>query len=703
MKRNIIISFIFTLLLLPSITFSQAQQKNQKKGKQVEQLDRSIRPKPGPAPEIKIGKYESFTLANGLKVFVVENHKIPRVSYSLIIDYTPVNEGENAGVADMTGDMLRTGTTHLTKDQLDEEVDFIGASLYTTSRGFYASGLKKHNDKLLQLASDVLLNPSFDTTELEKVRTRYLSALESEKTEPSSISDRISKRLNFGKDHPYGEFMTEKSIKSLDVDKCKSYYSKFYRPELGYLAVVGDITVDEAKAAIEKYFSGWKSTNLKKEPLPFPTQPTSTVVAVVDRPEAVQTTLSVSYPVNLQPGTQDVIKASVANTILGGGVFRLFNNLREKHAYTYGAYSRLSSDQYVGNFEASTEIRNSVTDSALNQILYEMKRIREELVPLDELTLVKNYIAGNFSLSLENPQTVANFAINTARYNLPADYYANYLKNLAAVTSEDVKEMANKYILPSSNYILAVGKVSEIGPKLQPFANNNPIKYFDFDGNEYDPNKKLKEAPAGMSGIDVNNAYINAIGGEKALMKIKDLTMNATTEMQGMTIGFDIYKKAPNKYMMKVGAGDMVFQQMIFDGTNAMLNSPMGGQSKKVEGDELESMKYEAMMMPELRYNELGVKLNLDGIETINDADAYKVTLTRPDGKQMVRYFDTKTNLLVKEVTDQGNVEYSDYRVVDNVKFPFKIKQLMGGQSIDMNVLTIKINSKLKDDLFIIK
>lgn len=687
------------ITFLPAIVFAQTQTLQKTDSKD---LDRSIRPKPGPAPVINIGNYESFTLDNGLKVYVVENHKIPRITYSLSFDYTPVIEGELAGLGSLTGEMLRTGTKNLSKDELDEEIDFIGANLYTSSSGIYASGLKKHNDKLLQLMSDILLNPSFNSEELEKIRTRTLSALETEKTEPDAISRKVGQKLVYGSEHPYGESISKESVRKITIDACKNFYSDYFQPQVSYLAIVGDITLEEAKELIDKYFSAWTKATVPASKFSFPALPSGNVIAIVDRPEAVQTNLSISYPVDLKPGTQDAIRASVTNTILGGGTFRLFNNLREDKGYTYGAYSRLTADRYVGIFRANTEIRNSVTDSAVREILFEMNRLREEPVPADELSLVKNYIAGNFALSLENPQTIANFAINTAKYNLPEDYYKNYLKNLSLVSNEDVTSTAAKYILPENNYILAVGNAAEIGPILQRLSNQ-PIRYYDFEGKEYDPTKKLKPAPIGITAEGINKAYVESIGGEKALGKIKDITINATTNMQGMTIGFDIFRKAPNKYIMKLGTGEMVFQQVIFDGSEAVVKSPMGGGNQKIEGEELENLKYESILNPELKYPEIGVKLHLDGIETLNGVEAYKMTLTKPNGKTAVRYFDTSSNLLIKESTDQGFIEYDDYRMVNKVKFPFKIKQTIGPQLIELNVLSIKVNSGLKDEMFSVK
>lgn len=700
----LLISLVFVLGGQNAEAQKTTQKKSQSKPKQEKQiLDRSIRPLPGSAPEIQIAKYESFTLDNGLKVFVVENHKIPRVTYSLLVDYVPVPEGELAGLSDITGQLLRSGTKNMNKDQLDEEIDFIGAELSTTRNGLYASGLSKHNDKLLQLMADILFNPAFDSTELQKIKVRTISGLEAEKNDPAAISDRISKKVIYGENHPYGESMSMKSVNAISDAQCRMFFNTFFQPQISYMAIVGDISFAEAKAGMENYFSKWNQGQVVNMLPPAPKQPDRNTVVIVDRPEAVQTTLSLGYPVDLKPGTPEAIKASVSNTILGGGTFRLFNNLREKHGYTYGAYSRLTADKYAGIFNATTEIRNSVTDSAINEILYEMKRMHEEPIPQDELSLVKNYLSGNFALSLERPQTVANFAINIARYNLPQDYYANYLKNLALVTAEDVKAISEKYIMPNNNYIIAVGRASDIVPKLLPFTGGKQIRYFDVEGKEYDPNKKVKDAPAGMTAEDVNKAYITAIGGEKALSKVKDITMNASTNMQGMVIGFDVYRKAPNKYMMKVGAGDMIFQQITFNGTEGQLFSPMGGETKKLEGSELEDLKLEATLNPELKYSELGVKLKLEGIETINETEAYKVVLTYPSGKESTRYFDTKTNYLIKEISEAGTIELSDYRSVNNLMFPFKIKQSMGPQIIDLNVLTMKVNSKLGDELFQLK
>ncbi|HEX2935815.1 MAG TPA: pitrilysin family protein, partial [Bacteroidales bacterium] len=473
------------------------------------QVDRSKVPQPGPAPKIQIGDYSSFVLPNGLKVFVVENHRIPRVSYSLTFIIQPELEGANAGIGSMTSELIGTGTSKRTKDQINEEIDFIAGSLSANAEGIYASSLKKHTTKLLDVFSDVAMNSVFKNEELEKTRTQMLSGLASQKDDPSAIANNVSSRVVFGKNHPYGEFETEASVSSVTLDMCNQYYKKYFKPNVAYLTVVGDITTAEAKKLVEKYFSTWQKGEVPVKSYEKPVIPSKSRVIIVDRPASVQSVINVCYPVDLTLANPDFFKIRVANTVLGGGVFRLFMNLREKHAYTYGAYSSFSVKPFATSFEADANVRNSVTDSAVYQILYEMKRIKDEPVPAEELQTAKNYLTGNFALSLERPQTIASFAVNTERYKLPKDFYANYLKNIEAVTSNDVQAASKKYILPEQANILVVGKASEIAEPLKQFSGEGKIEYYDSDANPVDPNAKA--IPAGLTAQQVLDKYITAV------------------------------------------------------------------------------------------------------------------------------------------------------------------------------------------------
>ncbi len=701
------LSILFAVLIsLPLAAQVKSTKTKKAEAKPVvkEVLDRSVQPKPAPAPVIKIGDYQSFELANGLKVFVVENHKIPRISYSLVLDYSPVIEGDQAGYVETMGQLMRTGTTTRTKDQIDEAIDFLGASLRTNAGGLYASCLTKHNEALLNIMSDIILNASFKTEELEKIRTQTLSALEADKNDPGSIAQRVGSKLLYGMNHPYGEIVSEETVKNITLDKCNEFYKTYFRPNIGYLAIVGDITLADAKPLVEKYLGNWQKADVPVVNYPTPKAPSKTVVDIVDRTNSVQSTLNVGYPVDLKPGAPDAIKARVTNTILGGGSFRLFNNLREKHGWTYGAYSQLTADRLIGKFLASAEVRNPVTDSAVEQILSEMNRIRTEPVEDNELSMVKNYLMGNFGRSLENPSTIADFAINTARYKLPQDYYANYLTNLAAVSATDVQTMAQKYIRPDNTHILVVGKAEEIAPKLKKFAKSGEIQYYDIQGKWYDPSIRLKPAPEGVTVETVLNKYIDAIGGVKKIKKIKDITIQASATMQGMTLNLDQYIILPDKFMMQIGSGAMVFGKQIYNAGKGANVSPMQGETKPMEAAELETGKEQALFFSEMHYGELGYKTQLLGIEEQSGgASCYKIEVTRPSGEKSTDYYDLNSGLKVKTETKDNTVELGDYRDAGGVLFPFAISQSMQGQTMKFVVSNISVNSKLKKDLFEIK
>ncbi len=683
--KNLTLLFLFTILfIIPSKA----------------QVDRTKMPEAGPAPEIKIGQYESFTLENGLKVFVVENHKLPRIAFSLVLDRDPIMEGNSAGYVSAAGSLLRTGTQTRTKDELDKEIDFIGAKLSTSSTGVFGLALTQHSEKLLELISDIVLNANFKQDELDKILLRMKSDLESEKDDPQAIASNVKRVLLYGKDHPYGENMTEETIKNISLKECEDYYKTFFKPNIAYLAVVGDITKSEAKNLVEKYFGSWKKGEIPHYTYKTPEQPNNTQVAIVDRPNSVQSVVNVTYPIQLKPGSEDVIKARVMNTLLGGGVFRLFYNLREKHAYTYGAYSSLSSDKLIGSFAAYANVRNSVTDSAVTQILYEMKRIRDEKVPDEELQKVKNYITGNFAIGLENPQTIANFAINTARYNLPQDYYANYLKNVAAVTPEDVKKEADKYITPENAYVVVVGNADSIAKGLSKFGGE---KYYDKDGNEIDTSSA--GVPEGMSADEVIDNYIKAIGGRENLASVKDRTTIMRATIQNNKVTMIINQKTPDKFKQEINFGGMS-QVVVFNGKTGQMK--VGDNKIPITGDEAQRQKYEAMMDLVLHLDSLEIKTKLAGTEKVDGKDTYKIEMTLPTGTKWIQYYSTDTGLKVKEektiTSPQGTFTqetlYSDYKDVEGVKYPFTISQSVGPQHFTFNVSTIKVNTGLKDDIF---
>ncbi|HJW28514.1 MAG TPA: pitrilysin family protein, partial [Saprospiraceae bacterium] len=379
------ISFL-TILFLASCSPKMGKEASTTGNEPVKGDFRSMAPKAGPARAIEIGKSTNYTLSNGLKVIVVENHKIPHVSYQLSIDHDPILEKEKSGVIDMTGTLIGNGTTTKSKAEINEAVDYIGANLSTNGTGGFASSLTKHTDKILALFSDVILKPSFPQSEFDKIKTQTLSSLQTQKDEPNSISHNVSNALTFGSNHPYGEITNEITVSNINLQDCIDYYKANFKPGNAYLIIVGDITPDVAKAKAEKYFGSWSAGTIPPHTYDAPKPLDKTAVAFVDKAGAVQSLINIQYAVDLKPGSADDIPCRVMNSILGSGFSgRLFKNLREDKAYTYGAYSSLSSDRLVGSFSANASVRNAVTDSAVTQFMVELNRMKNEPVTKTEL------------------------------------------------------------------------------------------------------------------------------------------------------------------------------------------------------------------------------------------------------------------------------------------------------------------------------
>lgn len=666
------------------------------------QVDRTKAPKPAAAREIKIGDYQTFTLKNGLQVFVVENHKLPRVQFSIQLKNDPILEGEKAGYVQMAGSLIGTGTKTKTKAQLDEEIDFIGATLSTSASSIFASSLSKHSDKLLDLMTDVLYNPAFSQAEMDKLKTQTLSGLASGKDNPNVIASNVRRALVYGKEHTYGEVSTEQTVGAITLEDCKNYFNTYFKPNNAYLIIVGDIDLKTAKSVSEKYFTKWAAGEVKNPTYKVPQAPAKTIVALVDRPTSVQSVINIGYPLDLKVGTPDVIKTRVTNQILGGGFSaRLMQNLREKHGYTYGANSQLSSDNLVGNFNASASVRNEVTDSSVMEFMNELKRIVNEPVTEQELAAAKASISGAFGRSLESPQTIASFALNTAKYNLPKDYYNNYLKAIDAVTIADVQATAKKYIRPDNAYIVVVGKGADVAEKLKKFGD---VKYYDINGNNYIPSKSA-DLPAGLTAEKVISNYLEALGGSAKVKEVKSLKTVMKGSIQGNEITITITQKE-NKAVIETAVMGNVMSKQIMDGKEVAVQAM--GQKMPVDAMSRELALFEASIVPELSIAALGVKANLKSIENIDGKEVVVIEYLFPSGGKGFSYFDKTTNLKVQYIKEfkgpQGTVsaptKLDNYKEVKGVKFPHTTTQSIGPMSLKLEVTSIEVNPVVDDAIF---
>ncbi|MFV8365264.1 M16 family metallopeptidase [Flavobacterium sp. XS1P27] len=678
MKKTNILLFI---LLVTGIM--QAQDRTQ--------------PKPGVSPVVNIKKPQTFVMSNGLKVMIVENHKLPKVSFSLSLDNAPYAEGNKKGVDELTSSMIGNGSKKLAKDAFNEEIDFLGADINFNSQGAYASTLSKYSKRILELMAEGALHPNFTQEEFEKEKAKLLEGLKSQEKSVPAIANRVVDALAFGKNHPSGEYMTEETIKNVTLADIQANYSNYFVPENAYLVIIGDIKYKEAKPIIEKLFGSWEKRSTPKLTYAAPENVPFTQINFVDVPNAVQSEISLVNTVNLKMSDPDFFAAVIATSILGGDFNSYLNmNLREKHAWTYGASSVIGSGKYVTKLRSTSAVRNVVTDSAVVEFIKEIKKIRTEKVSEELLSNTKAGYIGRFVMQVEKPQSIARYALNIETEDLPKDFYENYIKTINAVTADDVLRAANKYFLLDNKRIIIAGKGSEVIPALEKLKI--PMFYFDKYGNPLEKPVFKKDIPAGVTAKSVIDNYIKAIGGEKAASAVKTIAMNGTTTIPQAPspLNFTTKIDAKGKLMVELAMGTMSLMKQVVNEKGAYVMQQ--GQRQNIEGTTLTDMKASATTFEELLLSKKE-GLVLSGIESISGKEAYVVK----NGKTTF-YYDVTSGLKLAEskVIEQGGqtitqtTNYGDYKDVKGVKIPFNIIQNVGFE-LDIKISDVKINEGVSD------
>ncbi|MCB0445185.1 MAG: insulinase family protein [Gelidibacter sp.] len=667
------------------------------------QIDRSKQPQPGPAPKIALDTPQEFTLKNGLKVLVVENHKLPRVSYSLNIDNKPIVEGKKAGESDLLGAMLGNGTTSISKDDFNEEVDFLGANISFGASSAYASSLTQYSSRILELMADAAINPLLTEEEFQKEKDKLLEGLKSSEKSVDAIAGRVGNALSYGKNHPYGEITSEETVNNVSFGDVVAFYDKYFNPNNAYLVVIGDVNFKAVKKEIENRFGKWEKSVDVNTTVPEATPNVQyTQINFVDMPNAVQSNINLTNNIDLKMSDPDYHAVLIANKILGGGFNSYLNmNLREAHAYTYGARSSVSADKYVGEFSATTAVRNMVTDSAVVQTLKEIKRIKTEPVDAEALKNAKAKYVGDFVLALERPQTIARYALNIKINNLPSDFYQTYLQKINAVTAEDVMRVANKYFKTENARVIVVGKGSDVLENLE--KTGIPIKYFDTYANPVEKPVFSKPIPAGVTAQTVIDAYLTAVGGKDKAKTVNSVYQTADVTIEGAPFKpkAEMKSMAPNKESLEMSIEGMgVIMKQKFNGTTGYAEQQ--GMKKELSAEEVAEKQADHAIFPELYYDASAV--SLESATTIDGKDVYKLKVT--EGKQdTFRYYDATTGFLIRtEATQEAQgqsittvIDYGNYSPVNGVQFPYSQSIKTGPQVINLNITNVKVNEGVTD------
>jgi predicted Zn-dependent peptidase len=447
-------------------------------------------PAPTAAKQVNFPDYGELVIANGLKVYVVENHEVPVVSSVLVVRAGTMDDEFLAG---FTAEMVREGTKKRTKAQFDEAIEGVGgsigsgASIHTSQMS--STVLKKDVALALELMADATINPRLPPESLDKVKDAAVQGLKSSKAQAAVLAQTLFGMVAYPKDHPYGRpFPTEERIKAVSLDDLKAFHDKFYRSNNAFLILSGDITPEEAKPLVEKAFGKWKSIDPAQIP-PNPlnkftnyTLPDKLVVHLVDRPASAQAEIVVGN-LALARNHPDWEKAYLANQVLGADATgRLFMDIREEKGLTYGIYSSVSTGQAPGTFEIGTSTKTKSAGEMLTAIFDHLRRIREEPMPAEDVARVQAKITGSFPLQLETADQIAGKVSETLIYGLPADYYKVYRDKIAAVTPEDAATAAKKY-MHAIPHVVVVGKAKKIEEQIKQALPEATIVKYDTDLN----------------------------------------------------------------------------------------------------------------------------------------------------------------------------------------------------------------------------
>jgi predicted Zn-dependent peptidase len=594
-----------------------------------------------------------------------------------------------------------SGTSNRTKDQLDKEVDYIGASLSADATSITLSCLTKHMAKGLDLMSDVLLNANFPDSEVERIRKQNQNNLTSTKSDASSMATNATVKVNFP-NHPYGEVMTEESLNSIVRDDIVNYYKSNFTPNGSYLVIVGDITKEEAKKMVESYFGSWKGVDPHFADLGNGKPANGNQVFFVKKPGAVQSVVYITFPMKIKTGDKDQLALSVLNGILGGGGFgtRLFQNLREDKAYTYGCYSNINVTENGSWMSAGGNFRNAVTDSAITEILREFEVITTELVKDEELSLTKSSMSGGFARSLERPQTIARFALNIIKNKLDQDYYKSYLQRLDAVTKEEVLAMAKKYFTSKNCNIIVVGN-EEIVDNLKKFDSDGKVQFLDPFGN---PVKDGKPADITKEQLFANHISVvtqtkNSKDLAKKMKKFK--SYESKTELSNPQIPAPFvmtsYWVSPNIEAQKLEGMGAVMQKSYTDGKIGYTYAQ--GKRTEMSAEEISKKSKSSGVFTELNHKEQNYTLT--GIENVDGKEMYVVKLV--DGEEESFIYYDKTSFLKEKVvsirkqgeeTSETTITYSDYKDVGGFLFPHATSIGFGPFVMTGKVTSIVLNKK---------
>ena len=523
-------------------------------------------------------------LSNGLKIVIFENNRLPLVSLRLAFYSGDADEPKNSiGITSALTAMLNEGTKNYSSKQLAEEIERLGANITSSSSSDFtivsASGLSLYTPDVFRLFSEIVQLPTFPESELTLYKQNTVESLKFQRSQPDFLANEQMARILYG-EHPYSII----SPKPADIGKItktdlQEYHRRKFIPNNAILMIVGDVNRDEILKEIEAHFGNWQKGTIENQVHLTLPERKNKILTIVDRPGSAQSNIVLGN-IAIERTNPDYFPVLLMNQILGAGASsRIFMNLREEKGYTYGAYSRVDTKKLSGEFEATAEVRTSVTGESLKEFFYELNRIREEQVSDKELQDAKNFLAGVFPIRAETQEGLTNLIVSQKLYNLPDDYLQTYRENVKAITIEDVQRVAEKYIHPDKIAIVIVGDGEEILQQARDFADE--IEIFDTEGNQ----KNMEEY-----GKETNGETADVAGKWTLSLEFQgqQFPVSLSLEQDGDSITGNIESM--------LGAGEIADGKVRGDKFSAVAKTDFQGQSLelnlsgKVDGDSMNGM-----------------------------------------------------------------------------------------------------------------
>jgi zinc protease len=464
---------------------------------------RQAPPAPLPARPLQFPAFRETTLPNGMRLIVVENHAHPVVSVNLLVGSgSAAVPGERVGLAGLFAELLPKGTTTRSGSELSGAIERTGGSIGAGSAedytNIFSTVLAEHLPLAMELVADVALNPSFPEDEVAASRERALSQLQQWMADPGYLSNRRFTERLYGR-HPYGRYRTPETLASLDRAAMVAFHQAHFQPGNAMLVVAGDVDGARVEAMARTRFGGWRGGDAPRPAYTGIPASAPTRILLVHRPGAVQSSVRAGRN-TIRAADADYPALLVLNKILGGGTdSRLFAILREQKGWTYGAWTDVDRPTDVGRLMAGTEVRSEVTDSAVAEMLSQLRRITVEPVAAEELEAAKGYLVGSFPISIQTANDVASQVALTRLKGLPIEDLLQRRERISAVTVDDVRRVAARYLRPDSLVVTVVGDAGRVLAGLERIA---PVELVDAEGRPMD--RSALEVRASGASFDIS-------------------------------------------------------------------------------------------------------------------------------------------------------------------------------------------------------